>query len=192
LDAYESYTPLKYGTSNADLTKLQFNKDAHTGRLVYSWQRKTSPLSARQQFELVMKGVITQDDALFLQLKDTVTKATLLMTAGTINWNDYRKKYVMIGQQVYGTTSILGEIWYSESSSLVGPWTRAVKIVTHHSVDFYNPMQHKYFDAEGGRVIYFEGTFVNMFDKGSGIVVPRYDYNQQMYKLDLSDPRLHE
>ena len=40
-----------------------------------------------------------------------------------------------------------------------------------------------------GRVIYFEGTYVNTFS-GNPEKTPRYDYNQIMYKLDLADERL--
>ena len=45
------------------------------------------------------------------------------------------------------------------------------------------------FDKDGGRVIFFEGTYTNMFS-GNDDQTPRYNYNQIMYKLDLSDPRL--
>ncbi|MBP86631.1 MAG: hypothetical protein CMJ64_07945 [Planctomycetaceae bacterium] len=44
-------------------------------------------------------------------------------------------------------------------------------------------------DKDGGRVIFFEGTYTNMFS-GNNDQTPRYNYNQIMYKLDLSDPRL--
>ena len=71
----------------------------------------------------------------------------------------------------------------------MGPWIYARKIVTHEKYDFYNPKHHPFFDKEGGRVIYFEGTYVNTFS-GNPEKTPRYDYNQIMYKLDLSDERL--
>ena len=45
------------------------------------------------------------------------------------------------------------------------------------------------FDQEGGRIIYFEGTYTNSFS-GNPFKTPRYDYNQMMYRLDLADPRL--
>ena len=45
------------------------------------------------------------------------------------------------------------------------------------------------FDEDGGRVIYFEGTYVNTFS-GNPEKTPGYDYNQIMYRLDLADPRL--
>jgi len=41
----------------------------------------------------------------------------------------------------------------------------------------------------GGRVIYLEGSYVNTFS-GNPHPTPYYEYNQIMYRLDLSDPRL--
>ena len=45
------------------------------------------------------------------------------------------------------------------------------------------------FDKDGGRVIFFEGTYTHTFS-GNATATPRYDYNQIMYRLDLSDARL--
>ena len=110
------------------------------------------------------------------------------MHGGSVYWNDYRQRWIMIGLEAFGT-SVLGEIWYAEAEQFVGPWTNARKIVTHEKYSFYNPKQHPMFDQEGGRVIFFEGTYTNMFS-GNDDQTPRYNYNQIMYKLDLSDPRL--
>ena len=107
---------------------------------------------------------------------------------GSVYWNEYRKRYVMIGLEGNGT-SVLGEIWFAQAKSPEGPWTQAKKIVTHDRQDFYNPTQHPFFDEEDGRYIYFEGTFTNSFS-GNPYKVPGYEYNQIMYRLDLSDPRL--
>jgi hypothetical protein len=88
-----------------------------------------------------------------------------------------------------GGTSALGEVWYAEADTPVGPWAYAVKVVTHDRYSFYNPKQHPMFDRDGGRAIYFEGTYSHTFS-GNPHPTPRYDYNQILYKLDLSDPRL--
>jgi hypothetical protein len=50
-------------------------------------------------------------------------------------------------------------------------------------------MQHPEFAHDKGRVIYFEGTYSQTFS-GNPTPTPWYDYNQIMYKLDLSDSRL--
>jgi hypothetical protein len=48
---------------------------------------------------------------------------------------------------------------------------------------------HPFFDQDGGRVIFFEGTYTNLFS-GNAVQTPRYDYNQIMYRLRLDDARL--
>ena len=63
------------------------------------------------------------------------------------------------------------------------------KIVTHKEYSFYNPKQHPYFDKQGGRVIFFEGTYTTQFS-GNVQKTPRYNYNQIMYTLDLAHPDL--
>ncbi len=68
-----------------------------------------------------------------------------------------------------------------------GRGSTARKIVTHDKYSFYNPKQHPMFDKDGGRFIFFEGTYTTTFS-GNPIPTPRYDYNQVMYQLDLSDP----
>jgi hypothetical protein len=50
-------------------------------------------------------------------------------------------------------------------------------------------VHHPFFDQDGDRVIYFEGTLSSYFSKNRR-AVPRYSYNQLMYRLDLADPRL--
>lgn len=82
-----------------------------------------------------------------------------------------------------------GEIWYTESDTFYGPFAYAQKIITHKNYSFYNPIHHYNFDKEGGELIFIEGTFVNTFEDVD-YTVPRYEYNNVMYKLNLSDPRL--
>ena len=99
----------------------------------------------------------------------------------------------MIASEMLGATG-LGEVWYGESDRPEGPWVHARKIITHANKkgdahDFYNPTQHPFFDRDGGRVIYLEGSYVNTFS-GNPHPTPYYEYNQIMYRLDLSDPRL--
>ena len=108
--------------------------------------------------------------------------------AGSVYWNAYRKRWIMITVEV-GGTSYLGEVWYAEADAPTGPWINAVKIATHERYSFYNPKQDPMFDQQGGRIIYFEGTYSNTFS-GNPTATPRYDYNQIMYRLDLDDPRL--
>lgn len=109
---------------------------------------------------------------------------------GSVYFNAYRRKWVMIFVQQWGESSFLGEVWYAEADTPVGPWAYARKIVTHNKYSFYNPKQHPYFDRDGGRIIFFEGTYSQTFSGSAETATPRYDYNQVMYRLSLDDPRL--
>src|SRR5439155_20383394 len=117
----------------------------------------------------------------------------VLLNSCSCFWNDYRKRYIMIASESAGAT-MLGEVWYSEAGRPEGPWVQARKIITQanrkgDAHDFYNPTQHPFFDQHGGRVIYLECSYVNTFS-GNRHPTPRYEYNQIMYRLDLSDPQL--
>ena len=113
----------------------------------------------------------------------------MLAHGGSVYWNAYRGRWVMIAVESFGSTSFLGEVWYAEADTPLGPWVYARKVVTHDKYSFYNPKQHPMFDKEKGRIIYFEGTYTTTFS-GNHDPTPRYDYNQVMYRLDLSDRRL--
>jgi len=84
----------------------------------------------------------------------------------------------------------LGDIWYAEGDTPVGPWVYAKKIATHNKYNFYNVTQHPFFDKDGGRYIYFDGTYSTLLSQ-MDYETPRYDNNQIMYRLDLNDPRLY-
>ncbi|GIP51280.1 hypothetical protein [Paenibacillus vini] len=183
---YESFTCLTPGTAyNGAQTSLERDAD---GKLVWGWKKNTPPLTQNQEKELINLGLIQMDDPHYNQLKDADTGEAVEIAFSSVEWNDYRQRYVMIGQQMQGKTSVLGEIWYAEASAPQGPWTTAKKIVTHNDYTFYNVAQHKNFSKDGGRVIYFEGTYTNTFT--SHVPTPRYNYNQVMYKLDLANPEL--
>jgi len=153
----------------------------------YGWKRDTAAVHMRAQEELVASGQLAAGDA-WLQLRDVETGATVVAHGGSVYWNEYRRRFVAIVLEV-GGSSFLGEIWYAEGDTLLGPWVYARKVVTHDAYSFYNPTQHPWFDQEGGRLIYFEGTYTVTFSSGS-TRTPRYDYNQVMYRLALDDPRL--
>ena len=181
LSQYEAYTCLKQG-SREETIEVQRNADGPT----YSWKPDTIPFTPKLQAQLIRSNLIQPEEGLF-QLTNESGKP-IMIHGGSVCWNEYRKRWVMIGLESFGT-SMLGEVWYAEAKQPVGPWRNARKIVTHEKYSFYNPKQHPMFDQDGGRVIFFEGTYTNMFS-GNADQTPRYNYNQIMYQLDLSDPRL--
>lgn len=180
---YEAYTCLKEGST---LETPQIDRDAD-GRARYAWKHQTPAVNPAAQAKLIQTSQLKQDEAL-LPLRDRDTGKVVHAHTGTVNWNAYRKRWIMLLVEIQGT-SHLGEMWYSEADSPLGPWVYAVKVLTHQKYSFYNPRQHPYFDQEGGRLVYFEGTYTHSFS-GNNVQTPRYDYNQMMYRLDLADPRL--
>jgi len=184
--SYESYTCLMPGTRyEKGSAEVERGPD---GKLVWGWKRATDPVTQQQERELLDAGTIHPDEAVY-QVCDLDTGKPILMHAGSIAWNDFRRKWIMIAVQSFGETSFLGEVWFTEAGSPMGPWRWAKRIVTHNRYSFYNPLHHPFFDQDGGRLIYFQGTYSRTFE-GDVPPTPRYDYNQMMYRLDLSDPRL--
>jgi hypothetical protein len=127
---------------------------APDGAVRWEWRRGCAPLSQEAEARLAKEGRLTSDEAR-LQLHEAETGEPVLAHRGSVCWNAYRKRWVMVATQQFGT-SVLGEVWYAEADAPTGPWTDAVKIVTHEKYSFYNPKQHPYFEQEGGRIIYFE------------------------------------
>ena len=105
---------------------------------------------------------------------------------GSIAWSGYRKKWVSVFTQREGLSSKLGEIWYAEANSPMGPWEDAMQVVTHHNYTFYNPRLHPDLTDADSPILLFEGTFTHTF-ADHAIPVPQHDYNQVMYRLDLDD-----
>lgn len=106
--------------------------------------------------------------------------------SGSIAWNDYRKKWVTIFVEYFGKPSPLGEVWYAEADSPMGPWGTAVKVLSHQDYTFYNPRIHPTLTPEGSPILLFEGTYTELFSKARK-ATPRYDYNQILYRLDLNE-----
>ena len=151
------------------------------GRPLYAWKPGADRLSPDRMRDLVAAGILKPEDGL-IGLHDIETGARIsdLAGRGSVCWNDFRSRWIMI---VSGKP---GEIWFAEGDTPAGPWVYARRVVSHDSYNFYNPTQHPFFDQEGGRLIYFAGTYTAAFS-GAKEKTARYDYNQVMYKLDLGN-----
>lgn len=194
LSQYEGFTCLTPGSrprltpassgraSNAN--DLTVERDS-TGQVVWGWKRDTAPIRWALQEKLLKNGQLKPDEV-WLKIDDADSGKPVIAHAGSVTWNEHRRRWVSIFTQHFGS-SLLGEIWYSEADAPEGPWRKATKIVTHDKYSFYNPKQHAYFSV--GRFLFFEGTYTHTFS-GNTDQTPRYDYNQIMYRLDLDDPRL--
>jgi hypothetical protein len=184
--SYEAFTCLapgaRYEKQNTRLDR------AADGRLVWGWKRDTAPLSWEQEQELIAAGKLKAGEAL-IRLRDVETGETFRPHGGSVYWNPYLGRWIMLVSQAGAKSSYLGELWFAEADTPVGPWVYARKVMTHDKYTFYNPTQHPFFDQDGGRLIYFEGTYVDTYS-GNEDKTPRYNYNQIMYRLALDDPRL--
>ena len=178
---YETYTFLQPGTGSG----VQRNPD---GSLKFEWRAGQPKLDHKQVNKLIADKKITAGESP-VHLIDIETGKPVLTQHGSVYWNDYRQRWVMVISQSFGS-SMLGEIWFAEAARPEGPWAYARKIVTHDDYSFYNPKQHPYFAKDGGRTLFFEATYTSTFS-GNKHPTPLYDYNQVMYRLQLDDPRLN-
>jgi hypothetical protein len=183
LSRYEAYTPLR---EDSRLDAPVLDRD-EAGKLRYAWRKNTPALGPEDEEKLIRQGKLRREEAP-MRLQDPESGKPVVIHRGTVHWNDYRKRWIMIATEI-GGTSYLGEVWYAEAEQPLGPWLHPRKIITHDRYSFYNPSHHLEFDQKGGRLIYFEGTYTHSFS-GNPDQTPRYDYNQIMYRLDLADSRL--
>ncbi|MFN3160593.1 MAG: hypothetical protein ACE37I_14850 [Rubinisphaera brasiliensis] len=180
---YEAFTCL---VKNGENELPQVQRDMN-GKPDYAWRTNGIPFDVKQTEALLKDGTLEADDLVF-SLRDSQSDKRIRVHNGSLSWNEYRKKWILIATELEGT-SLLGEIWFAEATSPIGPWGKAVKVVTHDDYSFYNPKLHPEYAQKDGRIVYFEGTYTHTFS-GNPVATPRYDYNQIMYRLDLDDPRL--
>jgi hypothetical protein len=180
-ERYESWSCMD---ADADPESARPRRDA-MGALDWRWQQGP-PVTQQIEHRWLRSRLIKADEARFLPRDVSEPTRPVVMHSGTTRWNAHLNRWVMVAVEFTGdakSPSSLGEVWYSEADSPQGPWQRGVKVVTHHKQTFYNPCHHDFFDQQGGRLIYFEGTYCNTFTASPP--TQRYNYNQVMYRLDL-------
>lgn len=134
-------------------------------------------------------GKVKPEHARFCPADAAAPGERIVLHSGTVRWNPHRKAWLLVAGQIGGKASLLGEVWYAEAAQPTGPFTKAVQVLTHDRQTFYNVCHHAFLDRDGGRSIYFEGTYTNDFS-GNPHRTPRYNYNQVLYRLDLDAPAL--
>jgi len=185
---YQGYTPLVPGARFDDEnTALEYDAN---GELVWGWKSNTPPLQPSQQRKLINSGLFERSDSPF-RLFDVDTGEQVKEHFGTVTWNPYRGKFMMIFLQTGGSESYLGEVYMALAKAPEGPWVHARKVVTHDDYSLYNVAHRPFMDEAGGRFVYFEGTYTRTFS-ATQTATPYYDYNQVMYRVDLADPRLQQ
>lgn len=193
--AYESLTCREdMDAANPEPTELHNAKPLRdaAGALIWRWA-KAPPVTQQDERRWLKNGLIRIEEARFLPRDAEVADRVVEVHAGTVHFNAFRNRWIMIAnEQAWdkGSPSFLGEVYYSEGDSAQGPFTHTVKVATHPGQSFYNPCHHPFFDQQGGRTIYLEGTYCNTFTDSPA--TPRYNYNQMMYRLDLAHPRIEQ
>ncbi len=150
----------------------------------WKWQSEIPPMDSKTEREWWKEKKIKPEQTRFCPADVANPNDRVVLHSGSVRWNEYRERWVMIAGQIDGKSSHLGEVWYTEAKHPTGPFSTAVKIATHDKQTFYNVVHHAFLDRDGGKTIYFEGTYTNDFS-GNPEKTPRYNYNQVMYRLDL-------
>lgn len=152
------------------------------GRTAWAWRAGRTPIAADDRRRVPSRHR-------WHALTDVETGKSIRGHSGSIRWNPHRRRWVMVFQEAGGRSN-LGEVWYAEGDTPIGPWRWARRIATHEQTSFYNVVHHDFLDADGGRLLHFQGTYSILFS-GRKVATPRYDYNQILYRLDTDDERLH-
>lgn len=181
-DRYQFFTPLKPGTTRAD-SEVEGTRDDP----VWAWKNDAPFMDDFLQARMIRDDRLASDEGL-LNLRDFQQGEEILVFGGRVYWNNARQKWVMIFSRI-APSSPVEEVWYSEADSPLGPWVYARKVTDHDNTSCYLPNQHRPFDQNGGRTVYFECTFANLVTGSKP--KPGYNYNQMMYKLNLNDTRLY-
>jgi hypothetical protein len=158
------------------------------GTLNWRWQADLPPTDSRAERAWLKANKIQPGEPRFLPAAGD-GKGRVTLHSGSVRWNAFRKKWLLVAGRIDGDASHLGEVWVAEASSPTGPFPTAVRVAAHDKQTFYNVVQHDFLDQDGGKTVYFEGTYTNDFS-GNPHKTPRYNYNQVLYKLDLDNPAL--
>ena len=177
--SYEVFTPF------LDANNTQLDRVGNT--LQYKWRKGGSGLS---KIDAAITGAgLDAGQALDGHMRSFADGGGIGMASTSLSWNEYRGRFVMIGQHKYGTPSVFGEIWYAEADTPMGPWVDARKVVSHNNYTFYNPYTHPYLSPDKGKTVYFEATYTSSFSTAP-VITPLYNYNQMMYRVDVDDAQL--
>ncbi len=180
LKNYEAFTCVA-GEGHVQGTNTLIARDA-LGRARYAWRAGADRLHGGRMQELTRMGLLAPEEHPG-RAYDVETGASVEAGRGSVFWNEFRRRWLRIH------SGRAGEIWLGEADTPTGPWAYERRIAEHGRYNFYNPTQHPFFDESGGRVLYFEGTYTATFSDAPART-PRYEYNQLMYRLTLTDPRL--
>lgn len=157
------------------------------GRPEYAWRQGGLPFNQTLSKALIEQGKLTDDESIFL-LHDHDSGDALRAHGGSLAWNEYRQRWVMIASK-HGARRC------SEKYGMPRP--------KHLSVPGRTPSRSSRTTTTVSTIPSSIPTSIKMADDSSTLKertpihsptiptqTPRYDYNQIMYRLDLADERL--
>jgi len=172
----DALDPTKYEAFTCDLSK--------GNEPIWRWQKELPPTDSKTEQKWVKEKKLKPESARFYPANAAIPTERIALHSGSVRWNEYRKRWVILAGQIGGKSSHLGEVWYAEATHPTGPFATAVQVLTHDRQTFYNVVHQPFLDRDAGRTIHFEGTYTNDFS-GNPEKTPRYNYNQMLYRLDL-------
>lgn len=177
----------------ADLESIldpkQYEAFSYSGTpATWAWRKDVPPTDSKIEGGL-LKSKKIKPETTYFSPSETGGETRITLHTGSVRWNEYRKKWIFLGNRFGAPNSFLGEVWYSEADLPNGPFNKAVRVAVHDKQTFYNVAHFPILDRDGGKTIHFEGTYTNEFS-GNPEKTARYNYNQILYRLDLSDERV--
>ena len=155
---------------------------------IWRWRSDASPIDSEREASLIKRGKLAREQCKFL-LTEHATKRMVIPHRGSVRWNAFVQRWVLVFTAINEPDSMLGELYIAAATMPSGPWTPCIRIATHPRYSFYNPVHHSWLDKQRGKVITIEGTYTMSFS-GNSVPTPHYEYNQLTYEIDLSDKRL--
>ena len=155
---------------------------------IWRWRSDGTPIDSEREASLIKRGTLAREQCKFL-LTEHATKRMVIPHRGSVRWNAFIQRWVLVFTAINEPDSMLGELYIAAATTPTGPWTPCIRIATHPRYSFYNPVHHSWLDKQRGKVITIEGTYTMSFS-GNSVPTPHYEYNQLTYQVDLSDVRL--
>lgn len=155
---------------------------------IWRWRSDASPIDSEREASLIKRGKLAREQCKFL-LTEHATKRMVIPHRGSVRWNAFVQRWVLVFTAINEPDSMLGELYIAAATMPSGPWTPCIRIATHPRYSFYNPVHHSWLDKQRGKVMTIEGTYTMSFS-GNSVPTPHYEYNQLTYEIDLSDKRL--
>ncbi|PYK07925.1 MAG: hypothetical protein DME65_15330, partial [Verrucomicrobia bacterium] len=122
LKNYEAFTCVAGdGRIMASATEIDRRGD---GAPRYAWKAGADRLHPGRLRQLISNGKLKAGES-WIQLHDFQTGGPIEAGRGSVYWNEFRQRWVMV------TSSEPGEIWFAEGDTPVGPWVYAQRIVSH-------------------------------------------------------------